>query len=192
MSVSLRYSDLSAVLQRLGFQDEPAEYHGALCGALCVRRPEEIDLLKLLDSGHGDLRTPVAADAATEESLRRLCAESLSGLEDEKMSFAPVLPDDEEALGPRVQALAAWCEGFLYGLSTRAGLQLSEASLDVREVVQDFTQFTQATLGEDEDLELEEGAYAELVEYIRVGAQLVFMEFRPQPVPDPAQSKHVH
>lgn len=191
MQVSIGYPELSAALNSVGYPDEPAEYHGALCGALCVRRPEDIDLLHLLDSGHGDERT-LRPDAGAQGALRRLCAQSLAALEDQEMGFAPLLPEDEAALAGRVQALAAWCEGFLYGLASKPGLKLDDCSEDVREVVRDFTQFTQATLGEDEDLELEEGAYAELVEYIRVGAQLVFMEFRPRPTPDPTDSPHLH
>jgi uncharacterized protein YgfB (UPF0149 family) len=192
MQAPVDYEQLSAALTRIGFHDEPAEYHGTLCGSLCVRQPEEMDLLRLLDSGHGDERGPLQADDDAKTALRRLCAESLNALQDDEMRFAPLLPADETALAARVLALGAWCEGFLYGLASRPGLKLEACSEDVREVIRDFTQFTQATLGEHEDLELEESAYAELVEYIRVGAQLVFMEFRPEPMPDPSESRHVH
>ena len=55
------------------------------------------------------------------------------------------------------------------------------ASEEVREIVSDFTKFTRAAIGSGDDLEVEEGAYAELVEYVRVGAQLVYMELHPRP-----------
>jgi len=191
MQSSVHYDELSAALTRIGFSEGPAQYHGTLCGALCVKRPEEINLLQLLDVGTPDL-PPLTPDAPSQEALRQLCAETLNMLQDEDMGFAPLLPDDDTALAPRVLALAAWCEGFLFGLASRPGLDLAKCSEDVREVIRDFTQFTRASLGEDEDMDLEEGAYIELVEYLRVGAQLVFMEFRPRPVPDPSESRHVH
>lgn len=191
MQDSVRYEELSAALTRIGYTEDPAEYHGTLCGALCVKPPEEINLLQLLDVGSEDL-PPLTPDAQSQAALRRLCSESLNMLQDEDMGFAPLLPDDDSALAPRVLALAAWCEGFLFGLASRPGLNLKSCSEEVREVIRDFTQFTQATLGDNEDMELEEGAYVELVEYIRVGAQLVFMEFRAKPTPDPSESKHLH
>ncbi|HSW13681.1 MAG TPA: UPF0149 family protein [Solimonas sp.] len=191
MQSSVSYEELSAALTRIGYSEEPAEYHGTLCGALCVKRPEEINLLQLLDVGSEDL-PPLRPDADAQMALRRVCAEALNMLQHEDMGFEPLLPDDDSALGSRVLALASWCEGFLFGLASRPGLDLKNCSEEVREVVRDFTQFTQASLGDNEDMELEEGAYVELVEYIRVGAQLVFMEFRPRPVPDPSESRHLH
>jgi len=191
MQESVSYEGLSDTFARIGFGASPAEYHGTLCGTLCVRAPEDINLARLLDAG-GDDALVARPDATAQAELRSLCGESLVMLQDEDMGFNPLLPDDDAALGQRVQALALWCEGFLYGLASRPNLDLKKCSEEVREVLRDFTQFTQASLGENEDLELEEGAYTELVEYVRVGAQLVFMEFRARPVPDPAESRKLH
>lgn len=191
MQVSVHYQDLSRALARIGFAEEPAEYHGTLCGALCVLPADDIDPLQLMALAAADDR-PLAADTQDRGLLRRLAAEVLGTLQDEDLGFQLLLPDDEVELEKRVLALAGWCEGFLFGLASRPGLNLDQCSEDVREVIRDFAQFTQASLGEDEDLELEEGAYVELVEYIRVGAQLVYMEFRPRPVPDPSESHHLH
>lgn len=184
----MQYAELSEALGRIGFAEEAAEYHGTLCGSLCVKQPEQIDLLGLLEEGQ---HAP-EADAQTRAALDRLCRQSLVALQDDGMAFAPLLPDDETALVPRVQALADWCEGFLFGLASRPGLDLDACSEDAREIIRDFAQFTRASVGEGEELEMEENAYAELVEYIRVGAQLIYMELRPLPTPDPKISKAVH
>jgi len=37
-----------------------------------------------------------------------------------QMDFQPLLPDDEHALDARVEALGAWCQGFLYGFGAAA------------------------------------------------------------------------
>lgn len=188
MQTQIQYAQLKDTLDSIGFAEEAAEYHGTLCGALCVKQPEQIDLLSLLEEG---AHAP-AADAQTRTALKRLCHEALVALQDDGMAFTPLLPDDETGLIPRVQALADWCEGFLFGLASRPGLDLDACSEDAREIIRDFAQFTKASVGEGEQLEIEETAYAELVEYIRVGAQLIYMELRPAPTPDPKVSKAVH
>lgn len=189
MPDSIQYAQLSETLARIGFADETAEYHGTLCGTLCVRQPEEIDLLSLLEPGE---EAAPAADARTQGDLQQLCRQTLVALQDDGMGFTPLLPDDEVALMPRVQALADWCEGFLYGLASRPGLDLDACSEDAREIIRDFAQFTRASVGEGEELEIEETAYTELVEYIRVGAQLIYMELRPVPTPQPHTSTVKH
>jgi uncharacterized protein len=187
MRTPVGYQELSEALSRIGFTEEAAGYHGTLCGSLCVRRPEDIDLLRLLDFGD----EPARPDARAEAALARLREQSLHALEDSEMIFMPLLPDDEAELAPRVRALASWCEGFLFGLASRSKLDLKKCSEDAREILRDFTQFTQASAGSDEG-ELEENAYAELVEYVRVGAQLIFMELRHPPMPDPNESTSIH
>ncbi|SFF37641.1 Uncharacterised protein family (UPF0149) [Fontimonas thermophila] len=185
----LGYDELNSALQRIGYIDDAAEYHGALCGALSVRKPDDIDLFTLIDHG---AQAPAQRDAQTLELLQRLRAETLDALSDDQMIFAPLLPDDDTALVPRVQALAAWCEGFLYGLASRPGFDLARCSEDTREIIRDFTELTRAAVGEEADPNIEESAYAELVEYVRVGAQLVFMELHPRPMLDPSDSQQVH
>ncbi len=170
MKESLRYDELAEALARLGFTQDAAEYHGALCGALCVREPGEIDPLRLLEGA----REAGAGEAA--QALTRLRGESADAFTGAELAFAPLLPDDEEELARRVRALGAWCEGFLYGLASGKPLSMKSVSPEFKEIVHDFTEFTRAGIGEDEDEELEENAYAELVEYIRVGAQLIYME----------------
>jgi uncharacterized protein YgfB (UPF0149 family) len=75
--------------------------------------------------------------------------------------------------------LALWCTGFLYGLGTGQISDLDALNGDVGEIVRDFTEISRAT-GDDADAdESNEQAYAELVEFIRVGAQVVFEELLP-------------
>jgi hypothetical protein len=92
------------------------------------------------------------------------------------MEFEPLLPDDEQPLNGRANALALWCTGFLYGLGTGQISDLEALNGDVGEIVRDFTEISRAT-GDDADAdESNEQAYAELVEFIRVAAQVVFEE----------------
>lgn len=187
MTTHMEFDALADVLSPLEQIDAASEYHGALCGALCVREPARIDLLRLIESDR-----PEALPTSARPALERLRDETIEALTDEAMRFAPLLPDDAVALVPRVHALAAWCSGFLFGLASRPELDLQRYSDEVREIVHDFTELTRATVGEEADANIEEGAYAELVEYIRVGAQLVFMEMHPRPALDPTDSQQLH
>ena len=188
MPASIAYEQLSDALARLGRGDDAAEYHGALCGALCLAKPDEIDLMRLIEAGD----EPVPNDAEARRTFVALRDETVEALQDSEMVFGLLLPDDEVALVPRVQALVTWCEGFLYGIASRPGLDLKKLSEEGREIIRDLTEFTQAAVGEEEDPNIEETAYAELVEYVRVGVQLLYMELHPRPTLDPAESQHLH
>jgi uncharacterized protein YgfB (UPF0149 family) len=189
MQEIIHYQDLSSLLTRVGYDDESAGYHGALCGALCVKRAKDIDLIHLLDAGDDQ---PLQPDPEARQELARLREQALLSLQDGETGFTPLLPDDEAELSARVAALVAWCDGFLFGLSSRPQLDLRAYSEEAQEIIDDFTQFTRASIDGDDNVELEETAYAELVEYIRVGAQLIYMELRPRPTPDPQGSKKLH
>ena len=105
---------------------------------------------------------------------------TLEGLFDPDLSFQPLLPADDVDLERRVQALARWCAGFLYGLSADGSFDINNLSGEVREVVNDLTELSRAGLtAEDADNESAEADYAELVEYVRVGVQMVFLELQP-------------
>ncbi len=175
MSSPLTYTALSVDLADLGYRDVPAAFHGSLCGVLCRQKPEEIDLVALLEE------EGLVIDEPGRAVLARLRDDALSALTDLQVGFTPLLPDDESPLETRAHALGAWCEGFLFGLAGRNKLEIRDCSEEVREILKDLTQFTRASLDSSGDDEVEEGAYAELVEYIRVGAQLVYMELHPRP-----------
>ncbi len=186
MSSKLHYDELATILSNLGYADDASSFHGAVCGSLCRQKPEDVDPVALLD----DEEIRPGPDVRAE--LRQVCEQASQDLADMQTGFNPLLPTEEVALGERARALGAWCEGFLYGLAGRIKLDLRQCSDEVREIVKDFTQFTRASLDAGDDLEVEEGAYAELVEYIRVGAQLVYMELHPRPLAAAAPSKTLH
>jgi hypothetical protein len=93
--------------------------------------------------------------------------------------FAPLLPDDDSDTGDRTAAMARWCEGFLHGLvSTKHGDTLRDrlAAEPIADIIRDMLQITRAEVDGATDEETNEAAYAELVEYLRVAAQLTYEE----------------
>lgn len=171
---------LSALLQAAAIDTEAAELHGELCGRLCGRAAgaEEDWLAAAIEQ-----QPAGEALQAAEVALRELAGRTAAALEAADMSLALLLPDDAEPLEARAQALAAWCRGFLHGLGLAAapGERLDRG--DVGEIMRDFAELTKAAFTVEETAEEAESAYAELVEFVRVGAQLVHEELRTPAAP---------
>lgn len=159
----------------------PGEVHGTLTGMLCV--DNEASPARAVE----DVETEALSAALA--ALREM---TLEGLFDPDLSFQPLLPDDDVDLERRVKALARWCDGFLYGLSYSGEFKLDDLSGEIREVVTDLTELSRAGLTADEaGSESAEADYAELVEYVRVGVQMVFLELQPKRE-GPARRESLH
>ena len=72
--------------------------------------------------------------------------------------------------------MPCWCQGFLYGFGAAGTANRATLPEDVPEVLADFAQMSHAGEVGAEALEVEEEAYAELVEFLRVGVQLIYDE----------------
>ena len=154
---------------------ELSECHGLLCGMLCCES----------GSTANDFMTELAAmtlvvnpGTALESSLIETHKSTQYQLDDEELGFVLWLPDDEELLEERIMALGQWCSGFLVGLASSG--QLDALSEEAKEAIDDLQQIARAELsstaeGESEE---EENAYAEIVEYVRVVALMMYEDFR--------------
>lgn len=170
----IRFTDLEDVLAAAGSMADAAEAHGSLCGALCSMSPYRMQdwMNELLPDG-------AALPEESAAMMERVFAATAASFGGQEMEFMPLLPDDGQPLNGRATALALWCTGFLYGLGTGQISDLEALNGEVGEIVRDFTEISRAT-GEDADAdESNEQAYAELVEFIRVAAQIVFDELLP-------------
>jgi uncharacterized protein len=174
MLSDIRFKDFEDVLASAGGLADAAEAHGSLCGALCSMSPYKMQdwLNEILPDG-------AAVSAESAAMIEKVFTETATSFGEQGMEFEPLLPDDEQPLNGRANALALWCTGFLYGLGTGSISDLESLGGDVGEIVRDFTEISRAA-GDDADSdESNEQAYAELVEFIRVAAQVVFEELLP-------------
>jgi uncharacterized protein YgfB (UPF0149 family) len=160
---------------------EAAEAHGTLVGCLCGAAGYKFEdwLREILPEGR--------AEPQASETLRDVYAATLDALEQPDMGFEPLLPSDAQAIDTRTTALAEWCQGFLYGLGAGNIPDASRLPGEVGEIVRDFAEITRAGVDGAESEESNESAYAELVEFVRVGVQLLYEELstaRRAPAPD--------
>lgn len=167
------YTEIQRVLADERSMTDAAEAHGTLVGALCAMPSYRFEdwLQEILPEG----RTQSDSGSAL-RGLYFITTETLAG---QQLEFEPLLPQDEQPLSERTAALAQWCVGFLYGLGSGSIQDLKTLPGDVGEVVRDFDEITRVGVGAAESEEQNESAYAELVEFVRVGVQLVFEELEP-------------
>jgi uncharacterized protein YgfB (UPF0149 family) len=163
-----------------------AEAHGTLAGSLCATAGYRLEdwLREILPEGRA---TPAAA-----ASLQELFSATTAALLQPDMELELLLPADEQPIDVRTAALAQWCQGFLYGIGAGAVPDASELPGDVGEIVRDFIEISRAGVDDEQGEESNEAAYAELVEFVRVGVQLLFEELAAIRRPPTATAAPLH
>jgi uncharacterized protein len=174
MSATIGYDEVAQALNAGGSTVLAAEAHGCLVGALSARRVylQAEWLQELLPEAPENVPGPDLSCGP----LHDLFEQSRAVLESREMDFEPLLPPDDATLAERVEALGAWAQGFLYGFGAAGPFPRGGLPGEVAEVLSDFAEVAKAGSVGAEALEVEETALAELVEYLRVGVQLIYDE----------------
>lgn len=172
------YPQLDRQLRSAAAPMGAAEAHGLLCG-LAGAGTELLPRLwleeALADCEPGDLL--VAECRRSLESLYRATAEALDG---PGLGVHPLLPTDDASLSERTRALAAWCQGFLYGLGL-SGATEAQLSTESREALQDLGRLAaMSTEGGVVD-DSEETALEELTEFVWVAFMLIYQDLEQEP-----------
>ena len=170
MHSSVAIADVARALAAAASAVHAAEAHGCLCGALCLR--PDYSLAEWLD----EILPQPADAAAANEPFVTVFEETVGALARPAMEFEPLLPDDAADLDERAAALAAWCQGFLYGFGASGTAARTTLPDTVAEVLGDLAQISQAGAVGAEEAEVEEEAYVELVEFVRAAVQVVYEE----------------
>ena len=177
MDEKVEYDTLEESLKRCGSNWDAAQTHGLLTGRLAIAGvpagPEwMLQVLEGVEDGN-------ASRTECQKQLDTLYQSTFWQLSERLSEFEPLLPDDGDDVGMRTAAVAHWCEGFLHGLvSAKHSDALKErlAAEPLSDIIKDMLQITRAGLDEESDEEENESAYVELVEYMRVAAQLCYEE----------------
>ncbi len=177
MEERVAFDELDAALRRCGANWDAAQSHGLLTGRLAVAgTPAGPDWLAQVLEGTDE------SDAPRQEAVKMLDSlyqGTFWQLTERLSEFVPLLPDDDVDAERRTLALAHWCEGFLHGLVSSGHddtLKERLAAEPLADIIPDMLQITRAAVGDESDEETNEAAYAEIVEYVRVAAQLAYEE----------------
>ena len=177
MGLPIDHHELDAALRRCGSTRNAGQAHGLLCSRLALAGADGASrwlaqVLAGTDPGN-TLRTECEA------LLNALCTATWQQLAERQSDFMLLLPDDDDSVQVRAEAMGQWCEGFLHGLvSETHGDQLRErlAGEPLSDIIKDMLEITRGTAGDEAEAEEDDDAFSELVEYLRVAAQLTYEE----------------
>lgn len=177
MSETCSYDELESVLATADAEADASECHGVLCGMICAAGT--VDVTKVLDYllGEGNALSAVARDC--QHFLERLYADALLHLNNGEFELQLLLPDDGAPLIDRANALVQWCQGFLFGLGL-GGVQGKEGlSGTINEIIRDFYEIAATRYDCETAGEVDESAYMEIIEYVRMSTLLIHEELQP-------------
>ena len=166
------YFELESALKRLESDTDPSELHGTLGGLLCANNQANVN------SWISSIFPETAQDNPSIEELRtalgKLFEATRQQLSDPLCSFDLLLPGDDYGFEQQLLALGDWCQGFLIGLNLGGVEDFNRLQGEVQEFAQDMVEIARAGVSyEFSDDEEDQQAFAQLVEYIRVGVMLV-------------------
>ncbi len=189
------FDEVSNELARLDLYVEGSECHGAMCGYLSANRGEHysdwfnkilLPMSEAVDAGEA----AVSMDVESSGLIAKLFEVSVAQLHDDECGMRLLLPSDDELLCERVEALAEWCHGFLYALTVMASEEVTQYSVEAQEIISDFVKISQSGLESGKGTEEDEVAYAEIVEYVRIGALLIWSDARQLQRKDTSSTLH--
>ncbi len=173
--------DLDIALQEAEADYNAAEAQAIACGMLVVNiSADKISWVKMI---FGEIDTSDSAHATKQgeaiELSGELFDETKKVLQDSNLGFDLLLPDEDEGLYPRVNALQQWCSAFIVGITMAGITDTSKLPEDTRELIADITEI--GTSGDFDlgDEDASEEAFLEISEYVRMGVILINEELQP-------------
>lgn len=170
------YESLADLIARANLPMLPAELHGLATGLLVVDTSvSENHFAQLV------FEAPEQGDVLATENAHQLgefFQVTRTALQTTTLAFEPLVPDDDESLGVRIEAACEWARGLLYGLTEQGIHQRDDLSEDVTGFVNDLIEISKGEYVADEG-EDGEIVYADLLEYLRMGALMVQEELQP-------------
>jgi len=178
MGLTIDHYELEVALRRCGSTWNAGQAHGLLCSRLALAGADGASrwLLQVL----ADTDPDNALRTECEALLDALCTATWQQLAERQSDFMLLLPDEDDSVQVRAEAMGQWCEGFLHGLVSEAhGDELRErlAGEPLSDIIEDMLEITRGAAGDEaDDEEEDDDALSELVEYLRVAAQLTYEE----------------
>lgn len=172
----MTYQQILSVLNEHDLAVTPSELHGLLSGLIAggmfKESTEYLDHLSELFNQGQTLPASI-------KQLATKLVDTINGqLDAQDMSFELVLPVEDDALQEQAEELLNWVQHFLVGFGFNK-CDVSKASAEAQEIIEDFTSITRMDTELDDDNESQADFY-EVVEFVRVSTVLCHQEFSRQ------------
>jgi len=154
-----------------------AQCHGLLCARLSVIGASALNIC--LEQIFEDVNNNTSCVKFCDVILQDIFKRTWIQLVERQSEFTLYLPDDQSGVNERANALAQWCDGFLHGIVTGKDPKKLKEFLGKEPssiIIKDMLEITRASVDEQAEVEENEQAYIEIMEYIRVSAQLIYEE----------------
>ncbi len=185
------FQTVADALQHAHARTNAAETHGMLCGFISAGKM--MDGKSWIEPILGEYKTDDKGKA-DRQVLLDLYQHSANKLQAMEFDFQLLLPDDEEQLQLRAEALSHWCQGYLMGLNL-AGIDIYQGvSNDSKEALHHFQEIAKLDYDAIEINQDDERAYYEVMEYVRMAVLMLFNEFHiaSQTSDGPTSQKQLH
>lgn len=175
------FDQLANLFWQLGVMQSPAQLQAYLLGLLAVS--DALELNAWLQQAQ-QLLDPVRPLEPEENALlAAMLASHRRALSQDDLDLQLLLPDDNEDITQRIDAVGQWSQGFLLGFA-HAGKQLQAERgsqswpQEVSETLSDMAAISQIGVEEELDIAESEQQLFEISEYLRLAAINIAMECR--------------
>lgn len=166
---SIPFDELADRLVELGSGSHPSELHGLLCGLLAGGERPGVEAWQ---RQAGSMLTDEPLDEVSLELFARMYEQTRTQLEQGDFGIQVLLPDDDESMEQRTEALGLWCHGFLSGFGESAANQ--KLSEEMNGILHDFSEIAQ--IQESDESDETERFFLDVSEYVRMALLNVFAE----------------
>ena len=168
------YQRVKSALTKLSALSGTSESHGLLCalfsGGAEIRLQAWIDSLMAEPVESGDVMAKQAF--ATLASLYQFTQQQF---ESDDLVLDMLLASDRAAFNDRINSLSAWVQGYISGLGLFS-IEINSLSAEAQEALQDLLDISRLRVDEENPEEVDEKAFVELVEFIKVAVLLIHSE----------------
>ncbi|MBE9515923.1 MAG: UPF0149 family protein [Proteobacteria bacterium] len=175
------FEALNQALMEAALTTAASEAQGLICGVLCAASSEEAGAswVPVLLSEQADGTEGSDAIKQVTRMLVAIHQQLLGCLKEKDFALRLMLPDEEQPVARRLEALADWCSGFLMGLVAGGAGDISKLPAESAEIARDIMKIAEV-VSEEESGEEEEESLMQLEEYVRLGALAIYDELHPQ------------
>lgn len=151
----------------------PAELHGLIAGHLAAGA--RLQPAMLIQAACDLMDTEALKQESSKVTLLNLYSATTDALESMDLEFELLLPDDENEISLRAEALGRWCQSFLSGFGLYGKHTDASLSPEAKETLNDLGQIAQIS-ADLEELDENESDLMEVQEYVRMAVLMLFTE----------------